>query len=52
MTLSLFKNYSLTIVLAMIFVICISLQTFVGWRLQNEILAARGRLTIGYWDSI
>ena len=34
----------------MLFVICISAQSLAGWRLQNEILAAHGQSSVGYWD--
>ena len=32
------------------FVICISAQSLAGWRLQDEILAAHGQSSVGYWD--
>ena len=44
------KDNSLSIVLFALFVICISAQSFAGWRLQNEILAAHGQSSVGYWD--
>jgi steroid 5-alpha reductase family enzyme len=43
------KESSLTIVLFTLFVICISAQSFAGWRLQNETLAAHGQASAGYW---
>ena len=43
------KDNSLSIVLFVLFVICISSQSFAGWRLQNETLAAHGQASIGYW---
>ncbi len=46
------KYNSLSIVLVALFVICISAQSFVGWRLQNETLAAHGQVLVGYWDSL
>ncbi|MGB8472475.1 MAG: DUF6766 family protein [Candidatus Acidiferrum sp.] len=42
------KDNSLSIVLFALFVVCISAQSFAGWRLQNETLAAYGRASIGY----
>ncbi len=44
------KDNSLSIVLFVLFVICISAQTFAGWRLQNETLAAHEQASIGYWQ--
>jgi hypothetical protein len=41
-------NNSLSIVLFTLFVICISAQTFAGWRVQNETLAAHGQSLISY----
>jgi len=43
------KDNSLSIVLFALFVICISAQSFAGWRLQNETLAAHGYTAISYW---
>ena len=43
------KDNSLSIVLFVLFVICISAQTFAGWRLQNETLSTHGQALIGYW---
>jgi protein-S-isoprenylcysteine O-methyltransferase Ste14 len=43
------KDNSLSIVLFALFVICISAQSFAGWRLQDETLAAHGQPAIGYW---
>ncbi len=44
------KDNSLSIVLFVLFVICIVTQTFVGWQLQNETLVAHGLPSIGYSD--
>lgn len=46
------KYNSLSIVLFGLFVICILAQSFAGWRLQNEILAAHGRVPIDYWHNL
>ena len=43
------KDNSLTIALFALFVICLSLQTPAGWRLQNETLAVHRLLAISYW---
>jgi hypothetical protein len=43
---------SLSIVLFALFAICISAQTFAGWRLQNETLAAHGQAPVGYWHNL
>lgn len=43
------KDNSLTIVLFMISVICITGQSFAGWLLQNETLASHGQVPISYW---
>ena len=40
---------SLSIVLFVPFVLCISGDGFAGWRLQNETLAAHGQASISYW---
>ena len=45
----LIKESSLTIVLFALFLVCISMQSLAGWRLQIEILAAHGAPAIGYW---
>ncbi|MGB6176670.1 MAG: DUF6766 family protein [Methylocella sp.] len=45
----LIKYSSLSIVLFALFVVCISAQSFAGWRLQNETLAAHGQALVGYW---
>jgi len=45
----LIKDNSLSIVLFVLFIICISAQSFAGWLLQNETLAAYGLASIGYW---
>ena len=47
-----FKDNSLTIILFALFVLCIAAQTFAGWRLQNETLAAHGRASVGYWHNL
>lgn len=47
-----FKDNSLSIVLFALFAICISAQTFAGWRLQNETLAAHGQAPVGYWHNL
>jgi hypothetical protein len=47
-----FKDNSLTISLFALFVLCISAQTFAGWRLQNETLAAHGKTSVGYWHNL
>ena len=44
------KDNSLSIVLFALFVVCISAQSLAGWRQQNEILAAHGQSSGGYWD--
>jgi hypothetical protein len=46
------KYNSLSIVLFVLFVICILAQSFAGWRLQNEILAAHGLMPIDYWHNL
>jgi len=43
------KDNSLSIVLFALFVICISLENFTGWRLQNETLAVHAQTSINYW---
>ncbi len=43
------KDNSLSIVLFALFIICISAQSFAGWLLQNETLAAHRQASIGYW---
>ncbi len=43
------RDNSLSIVLFALFVICISLESLSGWRLQNETLAAHAQSSIGYW---
>jgi len=42
------KDNSLSIVLFVLFVVCISGDSFAGWRLQNETLAAHGKALIGF----
>ena len=46
------KENSLSIVLFVLFVICITGQSFAGWRVQNETLADHGQALIGYWHFI
>ena len=46
------KYNSLSIVLFVLFVICMLAQSFAGWRLQNEILAAHGLVPIDYWHNL
>ena len=46
------KDNSLSIVLFALFVICMFAQSFAGWRLQNETLAAHGQALIGYWHNL
>ena len=46
------KDNSLSIVLFGLFFVCISAQTFAGWRLQNETLAAHGQAPLGYWNNL
>ena len=43
------RDNSLSIVLFVLFVICIVGQSFAGWRLLNETLAAHGHAPIGFW---
>jgi hypothetical protein len=43
---------SLTIVLFVLFVMCIFAQSFAGWRLENETMAAHGQAPIGYWHNL
>jgi hypothetical protein len=47
-----FKDNSLSIILFALFAICIPAQTFAGWRLQNETLAAHGQAPVGYWHNL
>ena len=46
------KEDSLTIVLFALFAVCIFAQSFAGWRLQNETLAAHGQAAVGYWHNL
>ena len=46
------KYNLLSIVLFALFVVCILAQSFAGWRLQNEILAARRLMPIDYWHNL
>jgi len=48
----LIKYNSLSIVLFVLFAICMFAQSFAGWRLQNETLTAHGQASIGYWDNL
>jgi len=43
------RDNSLSIVLFTLFAICISAQSFAGWRAQNENLAAHRQASLGYW---
>lgn len=45
-----FKDNSLSIVFFALFAICISIQSYAAWLLQNETLATYGNASIGYWD--
>jgi hypothetical protein len=44
------KDNSLSIVFFALFAICISIQSYAAWLLQNETLATYGNASIGYWD--
>jgi len=44
------RDNSLSIILFVLFVACISGDGFAGWRLQNEALAAHGQASIGFWQ--
>jgi hypothetical protein len=46
------RENSLTIVLFALFTICLFAQSFAGWRLQNETLAAHRLTLIGYWRNL
>ncbi len=46
------RDSSLSIVLFALFVICIVAQSFAGWLLQNDILAAHGQASVGYWHNL
>lgn len=46
------RDDSLTIVLFALFALCISAQSFAGWLLQNETLAAHGQAPVGYWHNL
>ena len=46
------RDNSLSIVLFVLFAICIVAQCFAGWRLQNETLAAHGLTPIGFWQNM
>ena len=43
------RDNSLSLVLFALFLICICAQSFAGWRLQNETLAAHAQRSIDYW---
>ena len=43
------RDNSLSIVLFVLFAICIAGQRFAGWRLLNETLAARWQASIDFW---
>lgn len=43
------RESSLLIVLFVLFLVCISMQSLAGWRLQIEILAAHAKEAVGYW---
>ena len=43
------RDNSLSIVLFTLFAICISAQSFAGWRALNENLAAHRQTSLGYW---
>ena len=43
------KDNSLSIMLFVLFAICISVQSVVGCRLQNDTLAAHAQASISYW---
>ena len=47
-----FKYNSLTIVLSVLFIVCIFAQSVAGWRLQNEILVAHGQASVSYWANL
>ncbi|HEY5259097.1 MAG TPA: DUF6766 family protein [Rhabdochlamydiaceae bacterium] len=44
------KDNSLSIVFFSLFAICISIQSYAAWLLQNETLASYGHTSVGYWD--
>ncbi|MDA8026161.1 MAG: hypothetical protein M0T78_06445 [Actinomycetota bacterium] len=44
------KDNSLSITLFALFAICISAQSFPGWKVQNETLALHHREPLGYWN--
>ena len=44
------KDNSLSLVLFVLFVVCISAQSLAGLRLENEILMAHGKASIGFWN--
>lgn len=46
------RDNSLSIVLFVLFVICMIAQTFAGWRVQNETLVAHGQAPLGYWANL
>lgn len=44
------KDNSLSIVFFSLFAICISIQSYAAWLLENETLARYGHASIGFWD--
>lgn len=44
------KDNSLSLVLFVLFLVCISAQSLAGLRLENEILTAHGKASIGFWN--
>jgi hypothetical protein len=46
------KESSLSIVLFALFIVCIVAESFVGWRLQDQTLAAHGQAALGYWQNL
>ena len=43
------RDHSLSIALFTLFAVCISAQSFAGWRVQNENLALHRQASFGYW---
>jgi hypothetical protein len=48
----LIRGNSLSIVLFLLFVLCIVAQCFAGWQLRNETLAAHGQPSITFWRNL
>lgn len=46
------KNNSLSIVFFSLFAICLIIQSYAAWLLQNETLAKYGNAPVEYWDFI